>query len=69
MSAHFKKGLVEELEGAGWSINADAALDLAYRVCNYTADAMEKAEPYAHRDIAALRSAAQSIDLEMNEED
>lgn len=65
----FKKDLVKHLESRGWSIKADAALDLASMVCTFTAEVMEMKEPGAFRDIAALKSAAMSIDLELNEEE
>jgi hypothetical protein len=59
--------LVEHLEERGWSIKADSALDLASMVCSFLAERMEKDEPYAVRDIAALKSAAMTCDLTMNE--
>jgi len=64
----FKAKLVDHLSERGWSIKADAALDLASIVCTFLAEHMKETEPGAVRDIAALESAAQSCDLEMNEE-
>jgi len=65
----FKAKLVAHLSERGWSIKADAALDLASIVCTFLAEHMEEVEPGAWNDIASLKSAAMSCDLEANEDD
>ena len=62
-----EKELEKYLSDQGWYLTAEKALDLTEHVLIFLTDKMVKDEPYAVKDIEALKSARDNVVLALED--